>query len=153
MKKYYVKTKSTSYDESTGISKAWIATDLGDFFGEAILSPEDKDIASSFAGCEYAEIRAILKYAKLKIRILKYQLEPLLRTKKNYEKTNFSKRCSIPNPAIIMIDKEIERLQDILSTITSNMNNLQSKLDTDINTRREIVEHILKKKEQKQGNN
>lgn len=153
MKKYYIKTKNTSYDENTGISKAWIATDLGDFFGEAKLSPEDKDIASSFAGCEYAEIRAILKYAKFKIKILKYQLDPLLKIKQDYERTNFSKKCSIPNPAIIMINKQIERLQNNLSTITSNMNNLQSKLNTDMNTRREIVEHILKKKEQKQGNN
>lgn len=152
MKKYYIKTKNTTYDENTGISKAWIATDLGDFYGKAILSPEDKDIASSFAGCEYAEIRAILKYAKLKIKILKYQLEPLLRIKKEYEKTNFSKRCSIPNPAIVMIDKEIKRLQDILSTIVSNRDNLQLKLKTDIDTREERIKYILKKKEQKQGN-
>ena len=99
-----------------------------------------------------AEIRAILKYAKLKIKILKYQLEPLLRIKKEYEKTNFSKRCSIPNPAIVMIDKEIKRLQDILSTIISNRDNLQLKLNTDIDTREERIKYILKKKEQKQGN-
>ena len=65
MKKYYIQTKDTNYNAETGISTAWIATDLGDFYGEAKLAPEDKDIASSFAGCRYAEMRAIIKYSNL----------------------------------------------------------------------------------------
>ena len=151
MKKYYIQTKSTDYNEKTGISTAWIVTDLGDFFGKAKLSPEDKDIASNFAGCKYAEMRAILKYSKLKIKILKAQLEPLLRIKNNYEKMNVSK-LGYKNKAMEEVEKEIKRLKDNLTIITLKRNNLENKLKNDINTRQEAINYILKKKEQIQGN-
>lgn len=51
-------------DFTNGISTIVLATELGEFVGTARLNPEDK--ASSFFGCELAELRAKLKYFKIK---------------------------------------------------------------------------------------
>ena len=65
--KIQMKTIASEYNKETGISKVIVATDLGDITAYASLHPDDKDIASSFAGCRYAEMRAGIKYMKEKI--------------------------------------------------------------------------------------
>ena len=52
--KIQISTISSDYDETTGISKTVIMTDLGSFDGYAKLHPDDKDFASEFAGCRLA---------------------------------------------------------------------------------------------------
>ena len=65
-----IKIIDTSYDTETKISTVIINTDLGKFTGKARLHEEDIDIESSFAGYNYAEARAIIKYMKEKVKIL-----------------------------------------------------------------------------------
>ena len=77
--KIQMKTISSDYNEETGLSKVTVATDLGLITGYASLHPDDAEIASHFAGCRYAEMRAGIKYMKEKIKISKCQLEPLKR--------------------------------------------------------------------------
>ena len=57
----------SNFDETTGISTVTILTKIGEFTGTSKLHDEDKNISSSFAGCRYAEIRAIIKYHKKKL--------------------------------------------------------------------------------------
>ena len=52
------------YDPCSGISMATIRTKKGLFTGIAKLNPDDKDCGSRFAGCQYAETRARIKYYK-----------------------------------------------------------------------------------------
>ena len=55
-----IKLLSSNYDEETGISVASIQTDYGIFTGTSKLHEEDKHISSHYAGCQYAETKAIL---------------------------------------------------------------------------------------------
>lgn len=70
-----VKLIESNYNSETGVSYAIIETDLGNFRGKAKLHPEDAAIASSFAGCQYAERRAVLKYLAKKQKILTKELD------------------------------------------------------------------------------
>jgi hypothetical protein len=67
----------SNFDEQTGVSSATIATDLGFFTGYAQLAEEDKAVASTFCGCRYAELRAILKYIKKRISLYSHKIQTL----------------------------------------------------------------------------
>lgn len=142
--KIQMKTIASNYDGHT--SKVTIATDLGDITGYAMLHPDDADIASSYAGCRYAEMRAGIKYMKAKIRIAKYQLEPLKRIyndliqKKNYNKNN---------KGIKMLEKEIYKLEDDIATCKTHIKTLTERLQKAIDARPDIVKNMINKK---QGN-
>jgi hypothetical protein len=70
-----IKLKCSEYNRENGHSTATIITDLGEFSGESVLHEEDIAIESSFAGCQYAEMRAIIKYMKAKKQILSYEIK------------------------------------------------------------------------------
>lgn len=59
-----IKLLYSNFDPDTGISIVRIQTPSGTFKGKARLHPEDKNYASQIAGCQYAEIRATIKYLK-----------------------------------------------------------------------------------------
>ena len=59
-----IKLIDSWYDEESGNSYAKIRTDYGEFEGWSTLHEEDADLASKYAGCQYAETRAVLKYMK-----------------------------------------------------------------------------------------
>ena len=67
----------SNFDEQTGVSSATIATDLGFFTGYAQLAEEDRAVASTFCGCRYAELRAILKYIKKRISLYSHKIQTL----------------------------------------------------------------------------
>lgn len=75
--KFNLKTIDSAFDENTGISKTTILTDIGKFTGSAKLHPDDKEYASRYAGCRYAEIRATIKYLKVKKAIARNQIKEL----------------------------------------------------------------------------
>lgn len=142
-----MKTVKSDYNEETGISTVVIATDLGEITAHAFLHPDDKDIASNFAGCRYAEMRAGIKYMKEKIKISKYQLKPLKRIyndlsqkkKKYYNKNNNGAK---------MLEKEIYKLEDDIETYKTNIQTLTERLQKAINSRDNIVRNMMNK----QGN-
>ena len=67
----------SNFDEITGISEVTIATDIGEFSGTSKLHDEDRNISSSFAGCRYAEMKAIIKYMRQKIKNIQMQIKGL----------------------------------------------------------------------------
>ena len=79
------------FDEETGISSATIATDLGFFTGYAKLAEEDREVASTFCGCRYAELRAMLKYIRKRISLYSHKIQTLnnyllyLKSRKDFE--------------------------------------------------------------------
>ena len=56
------KLVKSNYDKEDGVSFVEIQTDYGNFCDYSFLSPDDKDVASSFLGCELAEYRATIQY-------------------------------------------------------------------------------------------
>lgn len=101
----------SEYDPETGISKVWIRTDLGTFSGTSYLHEEDKDIASKFQGCKYAEMRAVSKYVGAKIKNLKLRYNALVdvsnnfKAIKNYKENKYTK---ILGSKIYNLDEQIK---------------------------------------------
>lgn len=77
-----VKLIYSHFDEESGISTAIINTDYGQFKGTSKLHEEDKNISSHFAGCQYAETKAILSYMKKRIEVIKYEIKSLEKCQK-----------------------------------------------------------------------
>lgn len=143
--KIQIATISSNYDETTGISKTVILTDLGSFEGFAKLHPDDKENASRFAGCRYAEERALIKYAKMKIKVINNQLEVLknisneLRNKKFYKENNGTK----------LLEKNIYILEDDKEYFKNVIKSLSQKIIDDIAER----DKFLKEREEKKQSN
>lgn len=82
------------FDQESGISTVIIDTDLGVFTGKSTLHEEDRDIKSIFQGCKYAEMRAMIKYGKEKIKLLKIKVKTLEEIINGMEKLNdYDKNC------------------------------------------------------------
>lgn len=144
--KIKIKTIMSDYNQDTGLSKVTIATDLGQFTGYAKLHPEDKEIASNYAGCRYAEMRATVKYMKVKRRIAEYKLEPLNRI---YNDLKSSKNFNENNKGVKMLQKQIYLLEDEKESFKNNVRSLESALSLAIEERPKIIEQMKKRKESK----
>ncbi len=137
-----IKLKSAEYDVNTGISTAIIKTELGTFTGTTKLHEEDKDIVSNFAGCEYAEMRAIIKYAKAKIQEQRIKVKTLENAKltieqlKGYEKNSPESR-QIRKLYFIELNK--------LNQYKERLEFLKSNLYTQMKDRRQKIKEILDK--------
>lgn len=143
--KIQISTISSNYDETTGISKTVIMTDLGSFEGFAKLHPDDKPYESRFAGCRYAEERAVMKYAKMKIKVINAQLDVLknisneLRNKKYYKENNGTR----------LLEKNIYLLEDDKKYLKDVVVSLTNRLKTEFIER----DKLLKEREEKKQSN
>lgn len=80
-------------DKDSGVSIVRIGTDLGEFEGIAECLIEDMDYFSNYFGCRIAELRALVKYAKAKVKYYKAQLGAL----RNFKNTMQDTRNWSPN--------------------------------------------------------
>ena len=133
----------SNFDEQTGISVARINTDLGEFEGTSKLHEEDRNITSNYAGCQYAETRATLKYIKKRIQILNYQLKGLenyqkqLMNRKSYKHEDYASRA---------LRKQIYLVKRDKYNWQSRYDSLSTKLYNAMMHRDKIVEKMTKKK-------
>lgn len=132
MLKGYVHLIKADYNENTGVSNVMIDTDLGAFTGQAKLHDEDKDYASKYTGCRYAETRATIKYLKMKQKYILGQLKVL----------HMIKETSEIDRLILKLDKE---LNDVELAIKFS----QESLTKDIEQRPELIKRIYSNKEGK----
>lgn len=132
MLKGYVHLIKADYNENTGVSNVMIDTDLGAFIGQAKLHDEDKDYASKYTGCRYAETRATIKYLKMKQKYILGQLKVL----------HMIKETSEIDRLILKLDKE---LNDVELAIKFS----QESLTKDIEQRPELIKRIYSNKEGK----
>lgn len=79
------KMKMSNYDKESGVSIVTLSTDLGEFTGVSRLHEDDREIASSFFGCEIAEIRALIAYSKRQKMIVAQQYKAFKDMYKNLE--------------------------------------------------------------------
>ena len=95
-----IKLIESNFDRETGVSYAKIQTDYGVFVGSAKLHEEDKEYVSSFAGCHYAETRAIIAYMKHRVKLLNERIESLENCKKVLENRKEYDHNSVENRTI-----------------------------------------------------
>lgn len=143
--KIQMKTINSDYNSATGRSEVTVSTDLGLFTGYAYLHPDDEYIKSNYAGCRYAEMRAGIKYMKEKVKITKYQLQPL---KRIYNDLSQKKYYNKNNNGFKMLEKEIYKLEDDIETYKNNIKTLTERLQKAINSREDIIRDMIKR----QGN-
>lgn len=132
MLKGYVHLIKADYNENTGVSNVMIDTDLGAFIGQAKLHDEDKDYASKYTGCRYAETRATIKYLKMKQKYILGQLKVLHMIKETNE-----------------IDRLILKLDKELNDVELAIKFSQESLTKDIEQRPELIKRIYSNKEGK----
>ena len=138
-----IKLIDSWYDEESGNSYAKIRTDYGEFEGWSTLHEEDADLASKYAGCQYAETRAVLKYMKKRIQILAYQIQALKNCQKQIEGRASYNPSSVESRAL---RKQTFILEAEKKDWQSRYNSLSEKLLFSMNNRNQIVEKIISDK-------
>lgn len=144
--KTIIKTIFSDYNGDTGISTVKIATDCGLFEGKAYLHPEDKEegLASNYAGCRYAELRAVIKYATRKKSLLTSELNALTRVQNELEST---KDYSPKSTAARILQRNIYLVTEDITQCTENIKSLKKRLRDTIQTRENVIEKIVKTKQ------
>ena len=122
-----MKTKliDSGYFPKTGVSSAVIKTKYGLFAGASSLREEDKEVESSFRGCQYAEIKAIRKAYKAEIKELNLKIktlqdfEKVLKNMKEYNEHSFeAKRL---RKEIYLYQKKKAKIKETIEAITRTM--------------------------------
>lgn len=134
------------YDETKGFSRV-VVQHLGKkFVGVANVHPEDKDIASSFAGCEYAEIRATIKALKYERKILKDKTDAAIDFVHACEcYNNFVKDSKTAKTLYRQLNRRIDRV----NKITDEINNLYRQLEQKQHQRKIILNAVKRYKTKK----
>lgn len=125
-----IKLIDAHFNKEDMYSEATIQTEYGKYCGYAFVHPEDEDKVSSFLGCEIAESRAIISYAKDKIKRLNIEIN-VLQELKDYPKAN----------------KKLKEKLDFKTMLQKNIMALEEGIDNKIKIRYELLEKIEKKKQ------
>lgn len=135
-----VKLIHSNFDPETGISTATIRTDMGDFTGTSKLHEEDRSISSNYAGCQYAEMRAVIKYMRKRVEVVTNQIKGL----ENYQKVIKGKVSYNHNSMESRtLRKHIYILKKEKANWQSKIYSLSNKLYTMMMIRDKIVENIV----------
>jgi predicted RNase H-like nuclease (RuvC/YqgF family) len=141
-----IKLKDSNYDKNTGISTAIIMTDLGEFYGESKLHEEDRAIESTFAGCHYAEMRAIIKYMKAKMQNLSYEINGVEKSIKMLMNLKDYNPNSIENRKL---RKQLYIMKKEKQGWKTRIQSLSQKLYDNMMQREKIVSKMMQKGENK----
>ena len=131
----------SNYDPETGISIVRIQSPEVIFKGKARVHPSENDIASSFAGCKYAEIKAYIKYFKNLKNLKQYAIKEIT---KLYNQ--LSQRKDIPDVAANYAWTQLEKLKQEKQECEQEIIDLKKELDDSIKMRSEILKRIKKGK-------
>lgn len=132
-----IKLFDSNYDEESGISFVEIETDYGHFCGYSFLSDDDKEIASSFLGCELAEYRAIIQYFEKCLMRVDIQIKCI---------EDLKKRGLVSNIA----DKRLSQYENYKKELKDNIKSLNDLINNKLENRIKIIEHMNKIKEKKE---
>lgn len=120
---------NSMYDSKTGYSTVTIEHMGKRFFGTASLHPDDKDKASKYAGCAYAETRAEIKALKYERKIVKEKAEECRKLVKACEQyKNWDKDS--PSAKIIyrQLNVRIKKVNKLTDAINHKMKNLEKSI-------------------------
>ena len=148
MKNYNIEFVDGNYEPETGKSWAKVSVNGKTFYGESHLLPEDKDKASKFAGCRFAEIKAEIKALKYLRRRKKAECEyyrnfvKSLGCYKNFDKNSPTAKCVYKQ-----LNKRIKEVNDI----TDRINSVYSEFLAVIRQRDIVLKAIDRKKQTKES--
>lgn len=134
-----IKLISSNYDEESGISNIIIATEIGNFYGYAFLHPDDKNVASSFLGCEIAEYRATIEYFREKLKRINISLNTLYELQ--YALNDFTP---------LVINKRITQKEQYKKELQENIKSLQEVINNKVENRLLIIKKLEEIKEKKE---
>lgn len=122
----------SNFNKTTLESKVTIATNIGQFTGYAKCHPDDK--ISSFAGCNIAEYRAIIKYMKAIKNNIANELKGL----------KFYKNMIINSPTYNAQSNEARKLRKAIAI----KNNQLKELDNSIISLKKTIDEFPQKREE-----
>lgn len=144
------KIKDAYFDKKLGFSAVVISTRLGVFTGTSQVHPDDKDIASEFEGCHYAEGRAAIEYLKEEKRIAIIKLATLKNVYQSYEQMKY---FSANKKEIKILKAKIKDCEEKLNEITRGIEGIKKHIEYSIENYRKDKEEfyniINQKKEKK----
>ena len=116
----------SNFDKKTGISTVTIEH-LGKLFnGTARLHPDDKDKASNYSGCKYAEIRATIKALKYEHKIAKEEAEACRKMVMTCESCkNWDKKSTPAKILYHQLNVRIKKVNKLADMINAQIKNLQ----------------------------
>ena len=114
------------YDKEVGTSVVIMEHRKKRFVGEAFLNPEDKEKASEYVGCAYAETRAVIKVLKHERKILKEDAEACRKFIKACEcYKGWDPESPTARAAYRQLNRRIKAVNDITDEINDRMFNLE----------------------------
>lgn len=132
----------SSYNPETGEATVVMQHMGVKFVGEAKCHPDEMDKASEYAGCKYAEIRAIIKALKYERKMLKMKSDMAIDLLKSCEcYSNFNKDDDTAKVLYKQVNKRIKRVNDL----TDEINNFMLSLDKSIKSRDIVLKAIDKR--------
>jgi hypothetical protein len=135
----------SDYDEVSGISSATVQHLGKKFTEQAYLHPEDKN-ASKYAGCRFAESRAIIKALKYERALAKNKADMALDFVKALEcYAGFDKNSPEAKLMYRQLNKRIQKVNDITDSINAQIQDL----DIAIRQRSIVVNALERKKTEK----
>lgn len=133
-----------NYNPETGKSIVKIQNQYGIFTGVSQLQEEDRPYESSFAGCEYAEMKANISYMKHRKKILDYQIKIL---KDCYKNMSMGKKFNSHSYEARKIRRKIYELKKEKKSWEEKIQSLKEKMFKNIKLREETLNKIYKIKE------
>lgn len=140
-----IKLIHSEYNEETGRSYVKIATECGIFDGEAFLHPDDAEFASKYAGCEYAETRALIKYMTRKKQNAMVEYKTLTNLQHEINSRKYHNENSIEAR---LLQKYIYTAQDNYTVFKNNVKTLREFLKKSIDDRDAYIQKLMSKNKQ-----
>lgn len=132
----------SNYDQETGKSVVTIRNKFGTFTGEAFLHPDER-YASSFQGCKYAEIRAMIKCVNYELALLREQIHALAVLERDLKQMNSYNYDSLEMRSIRK--RFYEKLEEEKS-LKSYKKSLQNTLSKSMTDRDKYIKKVMKNK-------
>lgn len=130
------------YFPEAGFSVAVIKRGGNTYVGTTVLRAEDMDVASSFAGCEFAEVKARVKVLKHERREAKRDLKVLenlyrqIQDLRDFEKLEYTQVCSHIRKQIAIKRAEVKLYDTAISDLRDGF---PARVEKRISAAREIV--------------
>lgn len=130
------------FNETLGKSISVVKHRKKQYYGYAWIHPEDKEIASKYTGCRYAEMRAEIKALKAEHKKEKAACEECRKfVKACSQYKNFDKDSSTAKAMYRQLNRRIKRVNDLADQINQKVQDLEIAIK-----QKDIVHKALERK-------
>ena len=133
---------NSGFNEGTGKSTSVVKHKKRKYYGYAWLHPEDKEIASKYTGCRYAEMRAEIKALKDEYKKEKKACEECRKfVKACSQYKNFDKESLTAKVMFRQLNRRIKQVNNLADQINQKMQDLEIAIK-----QKDIVSKALERK-------